>query len=301
MRVFISWSGKRSQIVAEGLRDWLPCVIQLVRPWMSASDLGKGARWSLEVAQELATSQLGIICLTPENLLSPWILFEAGALSKTLDQSLVCPYLFDLKPIELAGPLAQFQATSSTKDDTLKLLQNINQTLGANAMSSERIVQAFEVWWPQLEQRLERIPAAEEQLPPQRSEREVLAELLELVRAQSRVSFAIGEKGFSEAVHELVKEQLRKKIEQAVDADNSDSLQEIHESLSLSKFLLRRDLTGLLELGEYSKLSDQSIRSLIRGALDYYEPGDDTFRKVLTVALNQSTKLTSPNDSNLEE
>jgi hypothetical protein len=91
MKVFISWSGERSRAVAEALWEWLPNVIQTVNPWVSLADIEKGARWSTEIASQLETCCVGLICLTPENLSAPWLLFEAGAISKTLDKAFVCP------------------------------------------------------------------------------------------------------------------------------------------------------------------------------------------------------------------
>jgi hypothetical protein len=86
-----------------------------------SADIDKGARWSLDVASRLEQARLGIICLTPANLHSDWLLFEAGALSKTVKSTYVCPLLLDLQPAELHGPLAQFQATRATADEILKL------------------------------------------------------------------------------------------------------------------------------------------------------------------------------------
>lgn len=83
--VFISWSGPRSKSAAEILKRWLPIVVHTANPWMSATDIDKGTRWSEEVAAALDTMKAGIICLTPENLSAEWLLFEAGALSKTRD------------------------------------------------------------------------------------------------------------------------------------------------------------------------------------------------------------------------
>jgi hypothetical protein len=45
MKVFISWSGERSNYVARILYEWIPNVIQNVRPWIS-EEIPKGVRWS---------------------------------------------------------------------------------------------------------------------------------------------------------------------------------------------------------------------------------------------------------------
>lgn len=186
MKVFISWSGKRSQALANMLRDWLPNVIQAIKPWMSDVDIDKGSRWSKDIALQLEESKVGIICLTPENLEAPWILFEAGALSKSLEKTYVCPFLFKIDPSDIKGPLVQFQATKANKNDTQKLLHTINQALEGEAIPKEKLDEAFEVWWPKFEQNLENIPDIETIKEPKRSDREILEEILELVRTQTR-------------------------------------------------------------------------------------------------------------------
>jgi hypothetical protein len=110
---------------------------------MSSEDIAKGARWSLDLLRELEDTQIGIVCLTPENLVAPWILFEAGAVGKALDKSRVCTYLHGLRPADLEGPLVQFQATVTEENDTLKLLHTVNTALDENhrlSGSSEKSV-----------------------------------------------------------------------------------------------------------------------------------------------------------------
>ena len=190
MKVFISWSGERSKAVAQALRDWLPNVIQAVEPWMSEADIAKGARWTLDMARELDETRVGIICLTPENLNAPWILFEAGALSKKrfAEASYVCTYLFDVVPAEAEEPWAQFQHTIANKEDTKRLLQTINNQVldDDEALSEERLNRAFEKWWPELEGVLTSVPAVEEKPELQRSVPDMVEEILALVRALDR-------------------------------------------------------------------------------------------------------------------
>ena len=182
MDVFISWSGNRSEKVAEALREWLPNVIQSVAPFMSASDIEKGSRWSNEIAEHLDKAEFGLICLTPENLTTPWLLFEAGALSKSIETSRVVPYLYGLTPTQLEWPLAQFQAAEAKKSPTLEVVESINGALDENKLESGRLERAFETWWPQLEASLGNIPEATEEVPPSRSDQEILEEILSLCR-----------------------------------------------------------------------------------------------------------------------
>jgi TIR domain len=192
MKVFISWSGQRSAAVADALRYWLPKVIQALEPWMSADDVEKGTRWRSGLATELEQSSVGIICLTPENLDSTWIHFEAGALSKQQQNTFVCTLLFDLEPTDVREPLAQFQATRARKDDVRKLMFTINNTLSDSKLPESELSETFEVWWPKLEQRIAGITEVELPTTRVRSDRDLLEEILGLVRFQTstRPSFA---------------------------------------------------------------------------------------------------------------
>jgi hypothetical protein len=76
MNVFISWSGPVSLQFAGVLRDWLPDVIQAIKPWVSADDIDEGTVWNAELNGQLADVRFGIICITPENANSPWLAFR---------------------------------------------------------------------------------------------------------------------------------------------------------------------------------------------------------------------------------
>lgn len=91
MKVFLSWSGEKSRDVAFALRDWLPSVINIVDPFVSARDIDAGSRWQGEIAEQLGATNFGVVCVTKANQLSPWLNFEAGALAKTVESSRVIP------------------------------------------------------------------------------------------------------------------------------------------------------------------------------------------------------------------
>lgn len=157
MKVFISWSGAHSQAVARTLRDWLPDVIQSVEPWMSEADIHAGDRWNNEIAHELQASSFGIICVTPSNQNSPWLNFEAGAISKNLEEGYAVPYLHALTiPNMISGPLRQFHSKEADRKGTLELVQAINNKL-AIPVSQDRLQRIFEAMWPQLEDALNAI------------------------------------------------------------------------------------------------------------------------------------------------
>jgi TIR domain len=188
LKVFISWSGSVSQEVALALRDWLPSVLQAIEPYVSSEDIDKGARWSSEIGQELEKSNFGILCITPDNTEAPWVHFEAGALSKSLDRSRVVPFLFGLKRPQLPqGPLIQFQSVLADAQDVRRLLLSLNGACDERAVDENLLPEIFEVWWPRLQQKLASIDTTgAAAAKPRRSNDEVLAEVLELVRVQQQ-------------------------------------------------------------------------------------------------------------------
>lgn len=188
MKIFISWSGEQSRYIAEALHKWLPNVIQSINPWMSSEDIDAGERWSQNIAEKLSEINFGIICVTKNNIEAPWLLFESGALAKSLENSRVCPYLIDLEPSEIPeGPLTQFQAKTATKDETKELLKSINNVLDdSNKLSEEQLNKTFEKWWSDLEEEINKLPFEDESDQLSRKPEDMIPEILEIVRSLHR-------------------------------------------------------------------------------------------------------------------
>lgn len=205
-KIFISWSGELSKALAEAVRDWIPKVLQSVKPYFTPDDIEKGSRWAKEISGELAASQLGIICLTQDNQHSPWILFEAGALSKNLEESKVCPILFNFNTTELKGPLASFQATKFTKEDIKKLLESINNSCNETKLEEKSLDETFEMWWPQLEGKIKEILAQFKSAtkPQKRSDSDILEEILELTRSNTKLALSDQRGASTITIEELV-------------------------------------------------------------------------------------------------
>jgi hypothetical protein len=190
---------------------------------MSDADIEKGSRGLNELTKALYTMKVGVTCLDPENLDSPWLLFEAGALSKTIDDtSRLCTYLLDgLEPKDVRPPLGMFQATKATKEDTRRLVQTINVSVSEEPLREEDLDAVFEAMWPSLKSTLSSLPLLEPAKTVKRNPEDMLAEILELVRAEANrkryeaapVEFNLDELPASQiepALVDAIKEAVRK-------------------------------------------------------------------------------------------
>lgn len=177
----------RGKWVAQALHKWLPLVIQAAKPWMSADNIDKGSRGLAEVSANLSGMKVEICCLTPENLNSPWILYEAGALSKTIDdKTRLCTYLLGgIQFQDVEAPLGMFQATKADKDETRALVSTINKAISDPPVPESNLSLVFDALWSQLEEKLKAIPRAEEVAATKRSVEDIVAEILEISRAEA--------------------------------------------------------------------------------------------------------------------
>src|SRR5258708_5479435 len=179
--IFISWSGDRSRFAAEAFKDWLPHVLQAARPWISTRDIEKGTRSLSEMNKALGGMGFGMSCLTMENLDAPWILFEAGALSKAFDddKSRLWTYLLGgLEPQEVEPPLSQFQHTRADEEDTRKLIQSINIAIHReeDRLEKELVNNTFNHCWPESEKKIKVMPPAQKPHKAKRDADEILTE-----------------------------------------------------------------------------------------------------------------------------
>lgn len=159
MNVFISWSGERSRLLAKALAELLPDAIQELKCWMSEHDIRAGSRWGHELQQQLESSNLGVLCLTPENLNAAWLLFEAGSLAKSVSEGKVVPYRLNLTAASVSLPLAQFQGVDADEQGTRKLVESLNAAR-QQPMETGRLDRIFQRWWPDLDARIKAIPVS---------------------------------------------------------------------------------------------------------------------------------------------
>ncbi|MEQ1717557.1 MAG: toll/interleukin-1 receptor domain-containing protein [Hyphomicrobium sp.] len=149
MKLFISWSGEKSLHLAKILHQWVPNVIQSVEPFLSEEDIKKGTRWAEELAEKLEQSTFGIVCATHQSISSPWVLYEAGAISKIIDSSGLVSLLFGLEPGDLLHhPLGNFQNARLEKQEIYRLILSINERIEKGALEPQRLEPIFEKWWP---------------------------------------------------------------------------------------------------------------------------------------------------------
>ena len=84
MKIFICCSGERSRQFADAASVFLKTMFgDTVQPEIS-SDIEKGAVWFEDLSDTLRQARVGLLCLTPEAVGSPWLHFEAGILAKVL-------------------------------------------------------------------------------------------------------------------------------------------------------------------------------------------------------------------------
>lgn len=193
MKVFVSWSGELSQSIAKVLKKWIPCIIQSVEVFYSSEDIEKGENWDAKVSKELSDCNYGIVCLTPDNVGAPWIHFEAGAISKTLD-SKVTALMLGVNPSDIKGPLSRFQATKADKEDFLQMLEEINKA-SENSLEPEVLKNTFEAIWLNINHAIQEAIGqyAEQNMKakPNKAESinssELLEEILQLVRKQNQL------------------------------------------------------------------------------------------------------------------
>lgn len=159
--VVLSWSGEASGKVALALARFLKLTLQACEPWVSSRNIGAGSFWHEELWTTLRAARIGIVCLTPDNLHSKWIHFEAGVIARAFGQALTCPYLLNVHPHQVEGPLQHLQCVSADEQGTFRLVQEINRSLRSGSLEPEILAAAFEAYWPALNSTLEKISEEE--------------------------------------------------------------------------------------------------------------------------------------------
>lgn len=211
MKIFISWSGITSRSIAETLRKFFPMMMQGIEVFMSKQDLESGTRWSNELSNQLDAADFGIICLTNQNKDKPWILFEAGALSKHL-HSRVCSLLIgNLSPTDISGPLSQFQNRHFCQEEFSKLVYDINQRQ-ENPLIPNQLDLILEKWWPDIEKEYQNVlnKSHEELAPDKRNDRDLLEEMLIRLRELQNIRNPQTVSDASKKLHDLIRYELSK-------------------------------------------------------------------------------------------
>jgi hypothetical protein len=191
MKVFLSWSGHRSKLAASALNKFLPLMLHSISCWMSENDIPKGKPWFDELAKALNSIVFTIVCVTPENTSSPWLLWESGFLSSAsqLGDRHTVPLAIKMNKESIGGPLSVYQATDTTREDMLRLLVRINAAvLEEKRITNEILERTFALIWPELEKELQAAANAvvEERPAPVDTKPVQMAEILGLLRQQQR-------------------------------------------------------------------------------------------------------------------
>lgn len=179
MQIFIAWSKGVSEKIGKALTTWLRELNEPVfRTIISDENIPVGDLWNNALDTALKRADYGILCVTEENLTSPWLCYESGALRMSTagnvksGQPGVAPVLFgDVTNSQIASPLQHFQSVKFDKDGMWKLVLELHTrsayTNSNNHLDEKDIMAKFESAYPALETQVQDIlrngiPAAQE-------------------------------------------------------------------------------------------------------------------------------------------
>jgi len=211
MKVFLSWSGETSLQIARELSEWIPMILQSVEIFLSPKDLEKGSKWVTELGKQLEECNYGLICLTPDNLTSPWLAFEAGALSK-IDNSRAATLLFGVSPGDVKPPLGLFQHTRFEEAEYRQLLSQMNKASGGSKpVTDANLEKLFNSTWAEPCKKIQlaiemALTAGGAKPAPPDPVQEMFAELTTLARRQTDM-LASQEQAVKEIASRLRKEE----------------------------------------------------------------------------------------------
>lgn len=148
-QIFLSWSGKLSQDIAELLHQEIPEILKKTNVFFSKKDIRKGANGVEELLQNLKKSEVAISILTKANKTRPWIMFEAGAIR---GHGGTCyNLLVDIPNAKVVPPLSNFQNTQLLdKADFRRLLHEISKVT-QKTVSPSTITRSIGKRWPKIE------------------------------------------------------------------------------------------------------------------------------------------------------
>jgi TIR domain len=257
MKIFVSWSGVRSAAVAEILKEYLPVINNSFELWLSSEDITKGSRSTLEIAKALAAARAGIICLTPNNLTSAWILFEAGGIAKQVENPLACTLLIGLEPRDVSKPLSEFQHTRLNEKELLQLVKNLNNAAREGARKDTEIDKAFALCWPEIDAKLGKLPTDGPTKLPQRTVEGMLEELIDLARATSSEVAEINHRTVAEFEKSLA---MQVQLEYLTDLSTPPS------SLWNTETMRDAAVSGMLSAGDGSSSATARMKRALFGA-----------------------------------
>jgi TIR domain len=146
-RVFLSWSGEPSRLLANALADGMRLVSDRVEPWLSEG-LDPGVEWAKELVPHIRKARLAVLCLTHYNLGASWIAFETGAFYSSRLRGGVIPFLLDFPPGDLPFPLGLFQSLPADWKGSKALFTRVGQLVDIDPGTVETLF-ATKIW-PQL-------------------------------------------------------------------------------------------------------------------------------------------------------
>lgn len=137
------------------MKQWVGQVFQSAVVFVSEEDISAGTNWSERIKMELANTNIGIICVTPENQDAKWINFEMGALSKAVDgdNTRVIPTLIGFDNLgQLGQPASSFNMTMLDHQGLRSIAKSLNEVIDPEMKREEtKLASVVDVWWGQFE------------------------------------------------------------------------------------------------------------------------------------------------------